>query len=307
MRILVTGGAGFIGSHIVDRYIAEGHEVVVVDNLSSGKAEQVNPQAKLYVMDICDPALAQVLETEKIECVNHQAAQANVRRSVADPVADGEINIIGSLNLLHHAIRCGVKHCIFASTGGAIYGEQETFPAEETHPLNPVSPYGVAKLAVEKYLFCFQQIHGISYTALRYANVYGPRQDPHGEAGVVAIFTERLLRNEPPVINGDGEQTRDYVYIDDVVEANVLALRHTLSGAFNVGTGIETSVNTLYRRLKALIPTPVEAVHGPPKEGEQRRSLLSSRRLQAQTGWAPRISLEEGLAKTVAYFRQQHA
>lgn len=305
MKILVTGGAGFIGSHIVERYLAEGHEVVVLDNLTTGKPAQVPARAKLYTLDIRDTALAQVFREERIDCVNHQAAQVSVRHSVADPVLDGEINVIGSLNLLHHAIRHGVKKFIFASTGGAIYGEQAYFPADENHPLHPLSPYGVAKLSIEKYLFCFQQIYGITYTALRYANVYGPRQDPHGEAGVVAIFTQRLLHNQVPIINGDGEQTRDYVYVEDVAEANVLALHHDLSGCFNVGTGKETTVNELYQKLKQLIGTPVEAVHGPAKEGEQRRSVLAYTLLQDKTGWSPQTQLEQGLAKTVDYFRQR--
>jgi UDP-glucose 4-epimerase len=305
MKVLVTGGAGFIGSHIVDRYLAEGYELIVLDNLSTGKASQVPKGVKLYQLDIRDPALAQIFQHEHITCVNHQAAQVSVRHSVDNPVLDAEINVIGSLHLLHQAIRHGVQQFIFASTGGAIYGEQEYFPADENHPVNPLSPYGVAKLSIEKYLFCFQQIYGISYTALRYANVYGPRQDPHGEAGVVAIFTGRLLCNEVPIINGDGEQTRDYVYVGDVAEANVLALRHKLSGCFNVGTGIETTVNGLYQQLKQLIATPAQAVHGPAKAGEQRRSVLDATHLQEKTGWKPQTALPQGLANTVNYFRQQ--
>ena len=305
MKVLVTGGAGFIGSHVTDRLIDAGAEVVVVDNLSSGRRGTVNPRARLHAMDIGDEGIRQLFEHEHFDCVDHHAAQMNVRRSVDDPIFDARVNILGSLNLLQAAVATGVKKFVFASTGGAIYGEQLTFPADETHQTWPMSPYGIAKLAVEKYLAFYREVYGLSYTALRYANVYGPRQDPHGEAGVVAIFGQRLLAHEPAIINGDGEQTRDFVYVDDVVRANVLAATTDLQGIYNVGTGIETSVNVLYASLAKHTALAAAPQYGPAKAGEQRRSVLDSRKLQAATQWRPLISLDEGLRHTVAYFAEQ--
>jgi UDP-glucose 4-epimerase len=302
MKVLVTGGAGFIGSHVTDRLVEAGHEVVVVDDLSSGKRDAVHPRARFYQADIGSDSMRDLFERERFDCLDHHAAQMNVRRSVDDPVFDARVNILGSLNLLQAAVATGVKKVVFASTGGAIYGEQLTFPADETHQTCPMSPYGVAKLAVEKYLAFYEAVYGLASVALRYANVYGPRQDPHGEAGVVAIFSERLLRAEPAVINGDGEQTRDFVYVDDVVRANVLAVTTDLRGIYNVGTGLETSVNTLYALLAKHAGTVLPAHHGPPKAGEQRRSVLDCRRLQAATSWRPEVCLDEGLRRTFAYF-----
>lgn len=307
MKVLVTGGAGFIGSHVVDRLLEAGAEVVIVDDLSAGRHEQVNPRARLYQMDIGDPALRALFEQERIECLAHHAAQMNVRRSVADPMFDARVNIVGSLNVLQAAVATGVKKVVFASTGGAIYGEQLTFPADETHPTTPLSPYGVAKLAVEKYLAYYEAVYGLPYVALRYANVYGPRQDPHGEAGVVAIFAQHLLRHESCLINGDGEQTRDFVYVADVVRANVLAVTTALHGIYNVGTGSETSVNTLYAHLSRYAGSSRSPQYGPPKAGEQRRSVLACGKLHAAANWRPEVSLEEGLRRTVAYFAEQAA
>jgi UDP-glucose 4-epimerase len=307
MKVLVTGGAGFIGSHITDRLIDSGIEVVVLDDLSTGRPESVNPRARLHQADIGAEALHGFFQRERFDCVDHHAAQMNVRRSVDDPVFDARVNILGSLNLLQAAVATGVKKFVFASTGGAIYGEQLTFPADETHQTCPMSPYGVAKLAVEKYLAFYEAVYHLPYTALRYANVYGPRQDPHGEAGVVAIFSERLLRHEPAVINGDGEQTRDFIYVDDVVRANVLAVTTDLQGIYNVGSGIETSVNTLYAHLAKQTKATVAPQHAPAKAGEQRRSVLDSRKLQAVTSWTPSVSLEEGLRCTVTYFAERLA
>jgi UDP-glucose 4-epimerase len=305
MKVLVTGGAGFIGSHVTDRLIDAGVEVVVLDNLSSGRRESVNPRARLHEADIGGEGIRALFERERFDCVDHHAAQMNVRRSVDDPIFDARVNILGSLNLLQAAVATGVKKFVFASTGGAIYGEQLTFPADETHQTCPLSPYGIAKLAVEKYLAFYEDVHGLSSTTLRYANVYGPRQDPHGEAGVVAIFGQRLLAREPAIINGDGEQTRDFVYVEDVVRANVLAVTTDLHGIYNVGTGIETSVNVLYAYLAKHSGAVDAPRHGPPKAGEQRRSVLDSRKLQAATSWTPSISIDEGLRRTVAYFVQQ--
>ncbi|MBI3988634.1 MAG: SDR family oxidoreductase [candidate division NC10 bacterium] len=312
-KILVTGGAGFIGSHVVDVFLQEGHEVVVVDDLSSGKLDNLNPQATFYKVDITSPELEEVFDRERPEVLNHHAAQMDVRRSVADPLFDAKINVLGSLNLLEACRKYGTRQVIFASSGGALYGEPDLGPEEEDRPLRPASPYGVAKLAVERYLQVYWQLHAIQPISLRYANVYGPRQDPHGEAGVVAIFIERLLRKEPPLIFGDGEQTRDFVYIADVVEANFLALhglmaahgrRPTDPWVFNIGTGLETSVNRLLWLLEETMGTESHPLHKPPRPGEQRRSVLDVRRAERFLRWAPRVGLKEGLQATVAWFQK---
>lgn len=305
MKILVTGGAGFIGSHVVDRYVAQGHRVAVVDNLSTGREQYVNPRVTLYVADIRSRRLALIFEAERPEVVNHHAAQMDLRRSVVDPGFDAQVNILGTLNLLECARRSGVKRLLFASTGGAIYGDGAPPPTPEDHPTRPASPYGIAKLAGEHYLACWEALYGIRTLALRYANVYGPRQHPAGEAGVVAIFAHRLVTGSVAVINGDGEQTRDYVYVDDVAEANLRALeRHDLSGAVNIGTGAETSVNDLFRQLARAAAVKVEARHGPPKPGEQRRSALDSSLAKRLLGWTPRVGLDEGLRRTVDYLKR---
>src|SRR5277367_1679533 len=251
MRILVTGGAGFIGSHTVDALVANGAgEVSVLDDLSAGKRKQVNPKATFYQTDLRDgAAVAAVVEQARPEIIFHLAAQMDVRRSVADPAFDAQVNVVGFLNLIESARKQGLKRVVFSSTGGAIYGEQDEFPCTEDHPKRPVSPYGIAKLATEAYLFFYKVEYGIDYMALRFGNVYGPRQDPHGEAGVVAIFCGRLLGGEPCTIYGDGRQTRDYVYVGDVAAANVAALEHECAGAFNIGTGRESDVNQLYQEL----------------------------------------------------------
>lgn len=305
MKILVTGGAGFIGSHIVDAYIADGHQVTVVDDLSSGKKEQVHAKAAFVQMDIRDPAMGGVFRSGSFDIVNHHAAQMDVRRSVADPAFDAAVNILGGLNILEHARTTGVKKIIFASTGGAIYGEQERFPADEDHPTRPLSPYGITKLATEKYLYYYQQVFGMDHVILRYANVYGPRQNPHGEAGVVAIFCSKMLAGEQPVINGDGTQTRDYTYVRDVVEANRLAVNVRGSALYNVGTGIETDVNTLFHALRKILQPDCPEKHAPAKAGEQKRSVISYGRIQKSLGWSPRVSILDGLAMTAEFFKAQ--
>lgn len=302
MKILITGGAGFIGSHVADRLLAAGHDILIVDNLSHGREENLPAESRFYRLDIRDSAARDLITTERPDVICHFAAQMDVRHSVADPVDDASINILGLLNLMEGARTAGTRRIIFASTGGAIYGEADIVPTPEDYPARPLSPYGVAKLSSEVYLEYYRQIHGIEYVALRLANVYGPRQDPYGEAGVVAIFSERMLRNEQPIINGDGFNTRDYVYIDDVVEATLLALQMPSSGVFNVGTGVETTVNEIFQRLRRLTGADVKEIHGPPKPGEQRRSVLDSGRLRA-FGWKPQVDLEEGLRRTVDFFR----
>ena len=303
MRILVTGGAGFIGSHIVDTYINAGHDVIVVDDLSTGKRENLNPKARFVQADIQNPTVRQLIVQEKIEVLNHHAAQMDVRRSVADPLFDARINILGMLNLLEGAREAGVKKIIFASSGGTVYGEQDTFPATEEHTTQPICPYGVSKRTGEHYLYFYHVEYRIPYIAFRYANIYGPRQDPHGEAGVVAIFTLRLLAGEQPIINGDGKQTRDYVFVGDVARANLAALPIDYTGPINIGTGSETDVNQLFGYLRQLTGASTPETHGPAKSGEQRRSVLAWGRAQQLLGWQPEMKIEEGLRRTVEYFR----
>jgi UDP-glucose 4-epimerase len=303
MKVLVTGGAGFIGSHLADRLIVAGHEVVVLDDLSTGHVERLNPAARFYQMDIQSPWLDELFKIERPEAVLHQAAQASVRRSVEDPAFDASVNVQGTVTLLQASVRHGVRRFLFASTGGALYGDADVIPTPEDYPTLPVSPYGASKLAAEVYLRTFHALHGLSYAALRYANVYGPRQDPHGEAGVVAIFAQRLLSGETARINGDGKQTRDFVYVGDVAEANARALTSDAVGSFNVGTGVETDINTIFQQLKRLSGNNHPEVHGPPMPGEQRRSVIDARKIGKVIGWRPQTSLEAGLDATVRYFR----
>lgn len=303
MKILVTGGAGFIASHIADRYIAGGHDVVIIDNMSSGKKENINPNAKFINIDINDKQIIDIFRSEKFDIVNHHAAQMDVRVSVNDPKFDANTNIIGGLNIYEAAKESGVMKIIFASSGGTVYGEQDEFPACEDHHLRPCSPYGISKLANEKYLYYYREVYGIDYVALRYANVYGPRQNPHGEAGVVAIFAKKMLNNEQVIINGDGLNTRDYVFVSDVVEANYLALSNDVSGEFNVGTGIENDVNYIFRTLNILTGNKCEEIHGEAKAGEQKRSVISYSKFKKFHGWQPQINFEEGLSKTVNFFK----
>ncbi len=307
MQILVTGGAGFIGSHTVDALVATGtHEVAVIDNLSAGKREQVNPGARFYEADIREAAeVGRIIAHERPEVMVHFAAQMDVRRSVADPAFDAQVNLVGFLNLMEAARPHGLRRVVFSSTGGAIYGEQDTFPADETHPCRPVSPYGVAKFSTESYLFFYQAQYGINYAAMRYANVYGPRQDPHGEAGVVAIFCGRLLEDKPVTIFGDGEQSRDYVYVGDVVRANVAAVTAAANGPINIGTGIETNVNRLYETLAAAAGSPRPPTYAAARPGEQKRSVIAAARAGRELGWRPEITLEEGLERTYRFFEQR--
>ena len=303
MKILVTGGAGFIASQVADAFINEGHKVFILDNLSTGFEKNINPKAVFLKADICDKNIAEFFEKEKFDAVDHHAAQMDVRHSVADPAFDANTNILGTLNLLQNCIKNGVKKFIFSSTGGAVYGEQEYFPADESHPVAPLSPYGISKLAVEKYLYFYKVQYNFNYTILRYANIFGPRQNPFGEAGVVAIFTSKLLKSEQPVINGTGLQTRDYVFVEDVVKANLLALTDKDTDIYNIGTGKETTVNEIFNTLNGIIGKGQEEKHGPAAAGEQMRSVITSDKIFKKFNWRPSTRLEEGLKKTVEYFK----
>ncbi|UCB51762.1 MAG: NAD-dependent epimerase/dehydratase family protein [Candidatus Zixiibacteriota bacterium] len=304
MKIILTGGAGFIGSNVADRFIREGHEVAVIDNLSTGVESNVNRKARFLKVDIRSAVIDKIFERIKPDILCHHAAQIDVRKSTDDPIFDADVNILGSLNLLNACVKHKVKKVVFASTGGAIYGEQDYFPADEKHPARPLSPYGVTKLTIEKYLHFYRETHGLEYISLRYANVYGPRQNPFGEAGVVAIFAERLLSGKRAVIHGDGKRTRDFVFVDDVVKANLLALGYPKSDVFNIGTGIETDINSIFRMLKKATGSKQNEIHAPPKPGEQDRSVLDCARAEGFLKWKPKCKLSEGMARTVEFFQK---
>jgi UDP-glucose 4-epimerase len=304
VKIIVTGGAGFIASHIVDAYLDAGHEVHILDDFSTGQASNLNSKATLHRVDIGGADAARLVGEIKPDVLNHHAAQMDVRHSVADPTFDARVNILGFINLLEACKNSGVKKAIFASSGGAIYGEQDVFPAPESHATQPASPYGVSKRAGELYLSYYHQAFGLPYIALRYANVYGPRQSAKGEAGVVAIFLSLLLAGKPPVINGDGRQTRDYVYVGDVVAANLAALQSAFVGPLNIGTGVETDVVTIFQHLREAVGSSIEPQHGPPKAGEQRRSCLDTGRAAQVLGWRPQMTLKGGLQHTAAHYRK---
>jgi len=302
-RILITGGAGFIGSTVADAFVAAGWDVAVLDDLSSGRRENVPAGARFYPCDVRSAAAAEAVERERPDVLCHHAAQIDVRRSMADPRHDADVNVGGLLNLLVASARSGVRHVIFASSGGATYGDTDRIPTPEDHPLRPVSVYGASKAASELYLGVWRAAHGMPFAALRYANVYGPRQDPHGEAGVVAIFAGRLLAGQPCTVNGTGAQTRDYVFVEDVARANVLAAEMRFDGPLNVGTGRETDVNRLYGLLAAAAGVHRAAERGPAKPGEQLRSAVDARAAERTLGWRAAVTLEDGLARTLAWFR----
>lgn len=305
MKVLITGGAGFIGSNVAEGLLGKKHEVVIVDDLSNGKKENIPRGARFYRYDIRSKKLYGIFKAEKPEVVIHNAAQLSVRLSVENPLMDADINVIGGLNVIQACHTYNVKRIIFASSGGTVYGEQKYFPADEEHPTKPVSPYGVAKLATENYLYYFYRTYGLKYISLRYGNIYGPRQDPFGEAGVVAIFSSKIIKGSSPIINGDGLQTRDYVYVGDVVDVNIRAMESDFIGSMNVGTGKETTVMELFKILReASGKSDVQEVYGPAKEGEQRRSQLSYGLAKKILGWQPEMTLDDGLKATYNWFKE---
>jgi len=316
-NVLVTGGAGFIGSHIVDGYIKEGWRVTVVDNLFRGKKENLNPQAKFYQLDIQDKKLSKVFSKEKFDLINHHAAQIDVRKSVEDSLFDAEVNILGTLNLLDNCVKWGVNKIIFISSGGAIYGEPSSLPVNEYYLKNPFSPYGISKHTIEHYLYYYRENFGINFVSLRYANIYGPRQDPLGEAGVISIFTQKMLKGEKPSIFGNGEQLRDYLYVEEAVEANLLAtnliekinkkkIKSPDDLAYNIGTGRGTSVNSLYKLISNFINFREEPLYLPPRKGEINRIYLQVKKAEKELAWKSKINLEEGLAKTIEWFKKHY-
>jgi len=303
MKVLVTGGAGFIGSHVVDMLIEAGYEVVVVDNLSTGRKANINPQAKFYHTDICSEDLRKVFELERPEVIDHHAAQIDVRRSMVEPTFDADVNILGGIRLLELAREFGVRKFIYISSGGAAYGEPIYLPCDEKHPIQPLCPYGASKYTFELYLYIYKESFGLDYSVLRYPNVYGPRQDPYGEAGVVAIFTGKMLRGHPVIINGTGEQVRDFVFVRDCARANLMVLEKGGGQVFNLGDGKGTSINQIFAHLKEITGYPLEAEYGPPKAGETFRIYLDASLAKKNLDWTPLTKLEEGLYETVEYFR----
>ncbi len=302
---MVTGGAGFIGSNIVDAYVEQGHNVVIADNMSQGTKNFINTKAEFCNVDIRDENISDIFKKYNIEVLNHHAAQIDLRKSIADPKLDADINILGSINLLEAALKNNIKKVIFPSSGGSIYGEHEYFPADEDHPVRPFSPYGINKLMMEYYLHYYNYVYGLDYVVLRYANAYGPRQGSFGESGVVSIFASKMLAKENPLINGDGEQTRDYVYVKDIADANVLAIEAKSTSVYNIGTSVETSVNHIYDKINEYACTNYSKKNGPAKIGEQKRSVLSYEKINKELGWKPRVSIDEGLKLTFEYFKHK--
>lgn len=306
MKCLVTGGAGFVGSHLADKLIIRGHKVAIIDNLSTGQEENLNSKAKFYNADIQDPKISQIFKKEKPGIVFHYAAQIDVRKSVENPIESAKTNILGSLNILENCRNFGVKKIVFASTGGAIYGEAKIIPTPEDYPPQPVSPYGIEKLIVEHYLDFYKKEYNLDYLILRFANVYGPRQNSKGEAGVIAVFCDKMVAKNQPVINGDGKQTRDFVFVDDVVRANIIAMEENESGVFNIATGIETDIGAIFRELKKAFNLKIQEVHGPQKAGEQKRSCLSFKKAKVKLNWQPEYNLNKGLEITKKWFQKKY-
>jgi UDP-glucose 4-epimerase len=305
MKVIVTGGAGFIGSHIVDLLIARGDRVVIIDNLSSGKKEHIHPEAKWIEMDLTNPELSDVFMREKPEAVIHQAAQIRVDVSVEDPVLDANTNIIGTINLLEACRKSGVKKVVYASSA-AVYGDPKYLPVDEEHPVSPLSGYGISKHTVEHYLEVYAHLYGLKYTVLRYANVYGLRQDPRGEGGVISILVDKYLKKEPFTIFGDGEQTRDYIYVEDVAKANVAALSRGDGEILNVGTGVQTSLNQLLSLFDEIASFENEKVHGPDRPGDIKHSYFKNDKVCRILDWKPKYTLMEGLRKTYEYYQNEY-
>lgn len=305
MKILVTGGAGFIASHVVDTFLNAGHEVVIVDNLITGRRSNLNPRAKFYEVDIRSQEMEKIIAEERPEVIDNHAAQMDVRRSVAEPIFDADVNILGGLNLLNLAVKYGVRKFIHISSGGAVYGEPVYLPCDEKHPVQPLCPYGATKYMLELYLYMYKQMYGLDYTILRYGNVFGPRQDPAGEAGVVAIFTGLMLKNKPVTIFGSGEQVRDYIFVKDCALANLKVLDQGPGEIFNLGCSVPTTVNQIFANLKQIIDYPLEANYAPARPGETFKIYLSSEHARETLDWCPQYTLNQGLQETVEYFRKQ--
>ena len=304
MKIMVTGGAGFIGSHVVDMMVEAGHEVIVVDDLSTGRLSNVNPAVRFYQIDIRHPEMEVIFDKERPEVVNHHAAQMDVRKSVTDPLFDADVNVVGSLKLAQLAIKYGVRKFIHISSGGAVYGEPVYLPCDEQHPVQPLCPYGITKYVFEKYLSIFWRNQGLDYSVLRYPNVYGPRQNPNGEAGVVAIFAARMLKEAPITIYGTGEQVRDFVYVTDCAQANMLVLTKGSGQVYNLGYGLGTSVNEIFLHLKAITHYGMDPVYAAARPGETYRIYLNAQKAARELGWQPTVGLKEGLVHTVAYIQE---
>lgn len=304
-KILVTGGAGFIGSHLVDELIKKGYEVAVIDNLSTGVKPNLNVKAKFYKIDIQDKKASDIFSKEKPDAVFHYAAQISIRDSVSDPIKDAKTNILGSLNILENCKKYNVKKVIFSSSGGSIYGQTDVFPTNENCKEDPLSPYAIAKLSVEKYLNYYYKSFGLEFVVLRFANVYGPRQNSKGEAGVIAIFSDKMLMQEQVVINGSGKQTRDFVFVSDIVDASILALEKNKTGIFNLGTAVETDINTIFLKLKGILKSDCKEAHGPAAAGESERSCLDFSGAKEALGWEPKYNLQQGLEKTAEWFKSK--
>lgn len=303
VKCIVTGGAGFIGSHLVDKLLEQGYKVAIIDNLSTGRKENINPKADFYNINIQDSKISNIFNKIKPDIVFHYAAQIDVRKSVDDPIESAKTNILGSLNILENCRNFKVKKIIFASSGGAIYGEVKIIPTPENYPAQPVSPYGIEKLIFEHYLGFYKKEYGLDYLILRFANVYGPRQNSRGEAGVIAIFCDKMINGGESLINGDGKQTRDFVFIEDIIRVNILGVQKNKNGIFNIGTGVETDINDIFRKLKGLFNLEIKEIHAPEKQGEQKRSCLDFKKAKVELGWQPKYNLNKGLKKTQEWFK----